>query len=307
MKTCNNSIKKKKKYDFDLLLMACPAIIYFFIFHYIPMVGTILAFKDYNYSLGIFGSKWIGLKNFEFFFTSQDAFRVTRNTIGYNLIFLVLDIVLCVTLALLLFEIKRMKWLKFFETTMLFPHFISYVIVAYITYTLFNPVYGVFNNILEAVGLSEVNWYGESKYWPFILVIVKEWKSIGMGCVVYYAALMGIDDSLFEAADLDGASKWQKTWNISIPSLIPIATIMGILAVGGILRGDFGLFYQVTNDVGSLYPVTDVIDTYIYRGLRGGDIGITSAVGLFQSFVGFILVICTNKIVKIINPENSLY
>ncbi len=291
----------------ELLLLALPAIIYFFIFNYLPMFGVVIAFKDYRYNRGILGSDWVGFKNFEFFFTSSDAFRITRNTVGYGAVFIIAGIIAAVTVALLLFEIRNRFAIKFYQTTAILPHFLSWVIVGYITYTLFHPELGVFNQILKALGLEGANWYGEAKYWPFILPVVNIWKGVGMGSIIYYAALMGVDQQLYEAATIDGATKWQQTWNISIPSLTPIMTILSILAIGNLFRGDFGLFYQITRDVGNLYPTTDIIDTYVYRGLRTGDIGITSAVGLFQSVVGLLLVVTTNTIVKKVDPEKSMF
>lgn len=293
--------------NFELLLLTLPGILYFFIFHYLPMFGVIIAFKNYKYNLGILGSKWVGFRNFEFFFTSQDALRITRNTVGYGAAFIVTGIVFGVIIALLLFEIKSRLATKIYQTTMILPHFLSWVIVGYITYILLNPISGVFNQILVFFGSEPIQWYSNPKYWPYILTLSNIWKGVGMGSIIYYAALMGIDASLYEAATIDGANKWQQTWNISIPSLAPLMTILSILAIGNLFRGDFGLFYSLPMDVGVLYPTTDVIDTYVYRGLRTGDISITSAVGLFQSVVGLGLVVTTNLIVKRINPENSLF
>ncbi len=308
----NYKISKKNGFrhfldNAELLLLALPAIIYFIIFNYLPMVGVIIAFKSYSYDKGIFGSEWIGFKNFKFFFTSQDAWRITRNTVGYGAVFITTGIITAVIVAILLFEIKKRFAIKFYQTTMILPHFLSWVIVGYITYTLFHPEMGVFNQIIKATGFEGINWYSEPKYWPFILPLANIWKHVGMNCIIYYAALMGVDAQLYEAATIDGATKWQQTWNISVPSLIPIMTILSILAIGNIFRGDFGLFYQIPRDIGVLYPTTDIIDTYVYRGLRSGDIGITSAVGLFQSVVGLALVVTTNAIVKKVNSENSMF
>jgi putative aldouronate transport system permease protein len=304
--------KKKKKWqqfkeNFELLLLALPGILLFFVFNYLPMGGIIIAFKDFRYDLGILGSKWVGLKNFEFFFTSQDAFRITRNTVGYGLSFLVVGTIAAVIVALLLFELKNKIALKVYQTTMILPTFLSWVIVGFITHILLDPVMGGLNQFLGLFGAHPVNWYNEVALWPFILVIVMLWKTIGMSSIVYYAALMGVDSQIYEAAIIDGASKWKQTIHISIPSLIPVITILSILGVGGLFRGDFGLNYQITKDLGSLYPVTDIIETYLFRGLRAGEFGIATAVGLFQSVVGLILVVSTNLIVKRIDPERSLF
>lgn len=293
--------------NFELLALTVPALLYFFIFHYTPMFGIIIAFKNYSYSLGIFRSEWIGLKNFEFFFTSQDAWRVTRNTVCYSAANIVLGIVVPVFIALLLYELRSRTLIKIYQTIMILPHFMSWVIVGFITYALLDPRLGVFNQILTALSIEGIQWYSTPRIWPFILLGTNIWKTVGMNTIVYYAALMGADQELYDAAAIDGATRWKQTLHISIPILIPLMTILSILAVGSLFRGDFGLFYQIPRDVGVLYPVTDVIDTYIFRGLRGGDIGATAAVGLFQSFVGLVLVVGTNFIVNKIDSERSLF
>ena len=310
----SNILQKKKsrwqefKENGELSLLLIPGIIYFLIFAYTPMVGIIVAFKDYRNNLGIFGSKWVGLQNFKFFFTSQDAWRLARNTMGYGLLFIILGIVCSVTLAILLYEVKRKSALKFYQTTMILPHFLSWVIVGYITYILLEPGMGIINKILMHFGFTAVDWYQEPKYWPIILPIVQVWKTVGLSTIMYYAALMGVDEQLFEAAALDGAGRFKQILHISIPSLVPLMTILTIMNVGNIIKGDFGLFYTIPRDVGLLYPTTDIIDTYVYRGLRqGDDIGITAAVGLFQSVVGFVMVMGTNYIVKKVNPDSALF
>lgn len=307
------TIKKKSRWgvfreNFELSVMLLPGIIFFLIFSYLPMLGIIIAFKDYRNNLGIFKSEWIGFRNFKFFFTSQDAFRIARNTVGYGIVFIILGIVCAVTIAILLYEIKNKLALKFYQTTMILPHFLSWVIVGYITYIILEPNMGILNQILNFFGINSINWYLEPKYWVAILPVVNVWKTVGLNSIMYYAALMGIDEQLFEAATVDGAGKWKQIRHITIPSLVPLMTILTILHVGNVIKGDFGLFYNIPRNVGLLYPTTDIIDTYIYRGLQtGDDIGITTAVGLFQSFVGFIMVVVTNKIVKKISPENTLF
>ncbi len=294
--------------NFELSVMLVPGIIFFLVFSYLPMLGVVIAFKDYRNNLGILGSKWVGFRNFKFFFTSQDAWRIARNTIGYGLAFIILGIICSVAIAILLYEVKNRLALKFYQTTMILPHFLSWVIVGYITYILLEPNMGILNQILQFFGMKSVDWYLEPKYWVIILPIVNVWKTVGLNCIMYYAALMGIDEQLFEAATVDGASKWKQIRYITIPSLVPLMIVLTILHVGNVIKGDFGLFYNIPRNVGLLYPTTDIIDTYIYRGLQtGDDIGITTAVGLFQSFVGLIMVVTTNKIVKKISPENSLF
>lgn len=307
-------IKKKKsrwkafKDNAELSALLIPGILLLITFMYIPMFGVIIAFKDYRNNLGIFGSKWVGLQNFKFFFTSQDAWRIARNTVGYGILFIILGIIAAVFVAILLYEVRSRAALKFYQTSMILPHFLSWVIVGYITYILLEPNMGIFNQIIRFCGGEGLQWYSEPKYWVFILPLVNLWKNVGLKCIMYYAALMGIDRELFEAAEIDGANRFKQILHITIPSLVPLMVILTILDVGHIIKGDFGLFYTIPRDVGLLYPTTDIIDTYVYRGLRtGDDIGITTAVGLFQSVVGFIMVVGTNLIVKKISPENSLF
>lgn len=307
------SVKKKSKRqtfreNAELSVLTIPGVLYFLIFCYMPMIGIIIAFKDYRNNLGVFGSKWIGFKNFEFFITSQDLARILRNTVGYGIAFIILGLVCAVIVALLLYEVKSRTCLKFYQTTMILPHFLSWVIVGYITYILLEPNLGVINSILAKLGIEGKQWYSEPKYWVVILPVVQIWKTVGLNCIMYYAALMGVDKELFEAATLDGAGRFKQIIHISIPMLVPLMITLTILHVGNVIRGDFGLFYTIPRDIGLLYPTTDIIDTYVYRGLRtGDDLGITAAVGLFQSVVGLIMVVGTNLIVKKINPEQSLF
>ena len=290
-----------------LLLLTVPAILYFFIFHYLPMFGVIMAFKDFKYNLGILGSDWVGLKNLDFFFKSQDAWRITRNTVGYSLLFIVVGNAAATSIALLLFEIRNRLALKYYQTTMILPTFVSWVLVGYISYTLLNPNLGLLNQAITAMGFETVNWYSEPRYWPFILTVFSLWKGIGLSSIIYYAALMGTDPEIYEAAKIDGANRWKQSLHVSLPSLAPVMTIIVLLAIGDTFRGDFGLFYQIPRDVGVLYPTTDIIDTYVFRGLRGGQLGMTAAVGLFQSFVGLVLIVFSNAIIRKIKPENALF
>lgn len=312
-KSSKKTVRKKSRFkDFkdnaELSILLIPGIILLIVFSYIPMFGIIIAFKDYRNNLGIFGSEWIGLKNFEFFFSSQDAWRIARNTVGYGILFIILGLIAAVFVAILLYEVKNRIALKFYQTSMILPHFLSWVIVGYITYILLEPSMGIFNRIIRLFGGEGLQWYSEPKYWVFILPIVNLWKHVGLKAIMYYAALMGIDEQLFEAAEIDGASRFKQIIYVTLPSLVPLMVILTILDVGNIIKGDFGLFYTIPRDIGLLYPTTDIIDTYVYRGLRtGDDIGITTAVGLFQSVVGLIMVVGTNLIVKKISPEHSLF
>lgn len=303
----HKTLWKRLEENWALLVLTLPALVYFIIWHYLPMFGLVIAFKDYTYTQGILESRWIGFDNFKFFFLSNDAWRITRNTVVYGVSFIIVNVVSATLVALLLFEIKNRFAIKLYQTIMILPNFLSWVVVGFITYIMLNPVLGTFNQFLRFIGLSGVDWYADPQYWPAILTITNVWKGIGMSTIMYYAALLGVNQELYEAASLDGANGLQKCWHISIPALVPLITILSILAVGNIFRGDFGLFYQIPRDVGALYPTTDIIDTYIYRGIRTGDIGITSAVGFFQSFVGIILVVVTNNIVKKVEPDNALF
>lgn len=293
--------------NFELFVFTLPAIISLAIFHYWPLAGNIMAFKDYKYAKGIFGSDWNGLKNFEYFFTSQDAVRITRNTILYNGAFIVVGIACAVIVALLLYQITMRGAIKLYQTVVILPRFLSWVIVSYIVYILLNPTSGVLNGILNAAGKSGVQWYGTTKPWPYILIFSNLWKHVGLDSIIYYSALLGIDEEQFEAAEVDGASKFVQMVRIAVPSILPVIVIMFILQIGSIFGGDFGLFYQIPRNIGTLYPVTDVIPTYVFRGLQGGDYATSTAVGLFQSAVGFALVIITNIIVKKIDPDKAIF
>lgn len=293
--------------NLELLLIASPGIILLLLFNYLPMFGIIISFKNYNPNRGILGSKWNGLKNFEFFFTSPDAARIIRNTVLYSLAFMFVTLICAVILALLFYALKNRLALKTYNTIAILPQFMSMVLIAYIVYAFLNPVSGVLNSVLAITGAEAVDWYGKPGAWPFILVFVNTWKSVGMQSIIYYASLMSIDDSLYEAASIDGANKFRQTVHISIPHLVPVMTIQTILAFGHIFSGDFGLFYQTTRDVGTLYPTTDIINTYVFRGLKNGNLSVSAAIGLVQSVLGLIMVVGVNKIVQKISPENSLF
>ena len=248
------------------------------------------------------------VENFRFFFESNDAWRVLRNTVLYGINFQITGIISALALALVLYEVKSRLALKTFQTIMILPHFISMVLVAYIVYAMLNPNYGVLNSVINLFGGESIDWYSNYKYWPVILTVTNIWKHVGMNSIMYYAALMGIDESLFEAARIDGASKWQEVRYIKIPELSSIICILLILGIGSLISGDFGLFYQVPMNIGILYPTTDIINTYVFRGLQqANNMGMTGAVGLFQSVVSLILVVTSNAIVRKINPDNSMF
>ena len=303
--------KKKRKFTVDELqdysLLILPLLL-IFVFSYLPIFGIIIAFKDYRYDLGIFGSKWVGLDNFKYFFQSDSFVRITWNTLSMNFLFIAIGTSAAVIVAVLLFYLRSRKATKVYQTMMITPHFVSWVIAAYILYAFLSPRFGLLNVLLNKFGMDKIDWYSDAKYWPVILVISSVWKKVGMDSVMYYAALMGIDSTMFEAAEIDGAGKVKIFLYIIIPSLVPIISILTIMSIGGIFRADFGLFYQLPRNIGVLYKTTDVIDTFIFRTMREiGDMGMSSAVGLLQSFVGLILVLLTNHVSKKINPDNALF
>lgn len=307
-----NKLKIKKGNSFKQILpfwlMSLPALLYLIVFNYLPMFGVVLAFKDYNYASGITGSPWVGFKYFKYFFTSNDVVRVLRNTVLYNLVFLVLiGLFFGMLLAILLYEIRSKFANKLYQTAMLIPFFLSYVIVAAIAYMFLSPSSGFLNTALKQLGANPVKWYSVPKYWPFILIFIETWKQAGLASLYFYASLLTIDTSLFEAASLDGAGRLRQIWYVSLPELKPMACITIIMRLGQILGSDFGLFYQVPMDQGALYSATDVLSTYLLRGLQGGSISATAAVGLFQSVVGLILVLFSNAVIKKISPENAMF
>lgn len=294
--------------NYELLLLCVPAIALYALFNYTPMVGLVLPFKNYKYPLGLFGSKWVGFKNFNFLFKSVDLQRILRNTIGYNLLFMVTGNVTAISCALLLYEIKNRRGaLKVYQTIITLPSFMSWVVVGFITYAIFNPSMGILNQLLRLMSRPTVDVYTNPRAWPVILPIVNAWKSLGMSSMIYLAALLGIDEALFEAATIDGASRTQQTWYISLPGLMSLFMIMFIMSMGGMFGGDFGLFYQIPRNVGVIYETTDIIDTYVYRGLQKANWPMSSATGFFQSVMGLVMVVLTNFIVNKISPDNALF
>jgi len=292
-----------------LYIMLIPGIVYLLINNYVPMLGMIIAFKDINFAKGILGSDWVGFKNFEYLFKTADAYIITRNTILYNVVFIVVNLVVAVALAILLNEMKNRFMSRFYQSIVLLPHLISSVIIGYLVFSLLSAETGLMNKtILPWLGIDPIMWYNEPGFWPYILTFVKIWSTAGYLCIIYFAAVVGIDQEYYEAATLDGANKFQQILKITIPLITPVIVIMTLMQIGRIFYSDFGLFYQVTLDSGVLLPTTNVIDTYVYRSLlRNGDIGMSSAAGLYQSIVGFIIILISNYAVKKINPDNSLF
>lgn len=302
------SRKKIRRY-WPLYLMMLPGCLYIFINNYMPMPGVSLAFRQYNYQDGIYGSPFIGLKNFEFLFKNNDAWLITRNTIGYNAIFIILGTVGAIAVAILLSELRSKVSKKIFQTCILIPYLVSMVVVSYLVFAFLSDSNGFINNqILEPLGHTKISWYNEPKYWPFILTFVSIWKGIGYNSIMYYAMIVAIDKTYYEAADMDGAGRWKKILHITLPGIKPTIIILTLMSIGRIMYSDFGLFYQVPMNSGTLINVTNTIDTYVYRGLmQTSNIGMSSAAGVYQSFIGFILVVAANMAVKKLDPDNALF
>ena len=291
-----------------LTLMCLPAIIFFFAFSYMPLPGVYVAFVKYNYRDGIFGSKFVGLQNFEFLAESGKLFELTKNTILYNLAFIILGNLLAVVVAILLNEM-RSKWFKKVSQTMMFlPYFISQVLVGVLVYNLLNYDTGFVNSILLSLGMEKWQPYADPNAWPVLLVIIYLWQQTGYNSVVYFAAIMGIDAETIEAARVDGANAFQKIRYIILPSLKPTIVILLLFALGGIVKGNFGLFYNIIGTNSLLYGTTDIIETFVYRAtMTDFNFSTASAVGLYQSIVGFVIVMTVSYIVKKIEPDYSLF
>ncbi len=298
----------KDNASWQLLMLCLPAIIGYLLYYYVPIATSIvIPFKDYKFAKGILGSEWVGFKNFEWIFASTTLGRSIRNTLLYGIWFMIACPVANMIIALLLFEITNRKALKTYQTVISFPNFMSMVVVGYITYAILSPTNGALNQVLEFLGKERIDVYMNEKYWPGILTIVRIWKGIGMGSLMYFAALMGIDSSLYEAAELDGANRFQRLIHISLPHLIPLLCIFTILNAGGLVKSDFDLFYIIPRNSRMLYETTDVLNTYQYRALQEGTYSMGATIGLLQSVVGMALVVVANWIVKKISPENSMF
>jgi putative aldouronate transport system permease protein len=282
--------------------------IHLLVFAYLPMLGIVIAFKDYRFDQGILGSRWIGFYNFKFLFSSAVAARITRNTVGYHFLFMITGMLASLTIALLMNEVQGKFRARFYQSAMFLPHFISYVIVAYFVFAFLNIDHGILNRVLARFGQEQTSWYSRPQYWPTILTSVQIWKGTGYGSILYLAVMLSISPEYYEAAKIDGATKWKQIWHITLPMLVPIITIQVLLSMGSMFRANFGLFYNVTMDRSSLYPATDVIDTFVFRSLvQAGDIGMSAAAGLYQSVVGFVLVLLSNWAVRRVDPDRALF
>lgn len=291
-----------------LTLLAVPALILMVLFRYLPIGGIILAFKRFSIPKGIFGSPWIGFNNFKFLFLTKDAFIITRNTLCYNAVFIVLNLICAVTLAIALNELLNKKAAKIYQTVFMAPYFLSWVAISFIAFAFLNKDGGLLNMLLRKTGAAEISWYSETAYWPLIIIVAQLWKNLGYATVMYLSSLVNIPQELYEAALVDGATKWQQICKITLPALRPMMIILTIIAIGRIFYSDFGLFYQLPRNSGPLFDVTNVIDTYVYRTLKDlNDIGMAAAANLYQSLLGFLMIMGSNAIIKKIDSDSALF
>ncbi|WP_059049737.1 ABC transporter permease [Paenibacillus senegalimassiliensis] len=291
-----------------LYVMAAPGLLFFLIFSYLPIYGITIAFKDYNFSKGITGSEWVGLKNFDYFFTSDDFWIVLRNTLGLNLLFILFTTVTAVLIALMFNEIRNKYFKRISQSLIFLPYFMSWIVVGMIVQSLFGGEEPMINHWLSGLGMEPVNWMFEAKLWPAILTVIRVWQGAGYLSIIFLAAITGIPEDLYEAARIDGASKLQIMLRITLPLLVPTIMIMTLLSVGKIFNGDFAMIYAIIGDNSLLYPTTDVIDTFVFRSMRQlHDFGMSSAVGLFQSVMGLVFVLAANAVTRRLSKESALF
>ncbi|QUL53421.1 sugar ABC transporter permease [Paenibacillus tritici] len=299
---------EEMKRNYLLYLMALPGIAVIFIFSYLPMGGIVIAFQDFNPIKGITGSKFVGFSNFRFFVESSDTIKVIANTLFLNTLFILCGTMISVIIAVMFSELSG-KWFKRVSQTLVtLPNFLSWTVIAMFSVSLLSSDTGLINKVLDMFGVAPISFYSEPGYWPLILVLLKIWQGAGFGSIVYLATITGINPDIYESASIDGASRWHKIRFITLPLLKPTIILMLLLAMGGIFYGDFGMIYAIVGRNVSLYPTTDVIDTYVYRALMDlGDMSMAAAVGFFQSVVGFILVFSVNMLAKKFSPESALF
>ncbi|HHV10887.1 MAG TPA: sugar ABC transporter permease [Clostridiales bacterium] len=312
------ALKKKKqipkkrmswRHVLPFYIMTVPGILYLLVDKYIPMYGVMIAFKKLNFQKGIFKSSWTGFDNFKFLFRSRDAWIITRNTLLYNIAFFIVGVTFAIVLAVLINELRSRRASKLYQTVTLLPFLMSWVVIGYLVYAFLSVETGLINkSVIEPMGGDAVNWYQDTRYWPFILIFASTWKSIGYNMIIFLSSIVGISPDYYEAAKLDGASKWQQIKKITLPLLKPTIITLLIISAGQIFRTDFGLFYQVPKNSGALFSVTRTIDVYVYQALlKNSDYAMSSAASVYQSFVGFILIIAVNKIIKKTSPESALF
>ena len=304
-----NRTAKLVKQFIPFYIMMIPGLVYLIMNNYIPMAGLVIAFKKIDYSLGIFASPWVGLKNFTYLFSNNDALNALRNTVLYNLAFIVFGNILAITVAIALDSVKNRYFKKVSQVVILIPFLLSTVIISYIVFAFLSPTHGFMNNtMLRLLGIDPIKWYNEAEYWPVIITIVYLWMSFGYSSILYYSNVISIDKSLYEAAVMDGASTWQQIRYVTLPSLKFTIITLVLLAVGRICYSDFGLFYQIPQHSGLLYATTQTVDTFVYRALLElNDVGRSSAAGFLQSVLGFILVFTANKLVSKIDRDSALF
>ena len=309
--------RKRRRFtkdDLELTFISLPTLAWFIAFCYVPFFGIVFAFKQYRYRPGkgflyslFVSSDWVGFKNFEFLFRSPDILNIFRNTLLYNIIFIIIGVTVPVTLAIMITQLYSRRLAKTCQTAMFLPHFLSWVVVSYFVYAFLSTDMGLFNSIITSLGGQPITWYQESKYWPFILIFINTWKTVGYSMVIYMASITGIDQTLYESAVIDGATKWQQTKSITIPLLRPVVSILFIMNIGHIFSTDFGLFFQVPRDSNSLVSVTQTLDVYVYKALmQSSNYTYSAAAGLLQSVVGCVLLMVANKVVKRIDPDSGL-
>lgn len=299
-------VSLKKQWPF--WVMIAPGMIYLLINNYGPMAGLFIAFKKLDYSVGLWKSPWVGFSNFKYLFTTKDAFLITRNTVLYNILFIFVGMVTGIAVGIMLSELRRTWETKFFQTVILLPYLLSWVICAYIGYAFLSKETGLINGILTNLGMAKIDWYNEAGKWPYILLFVNIWKGVGYSSIIYMSTIIGIDRSLYESAMIDGATKWEQIRYITLPLLKGTVIMLTIMNIGRMFYSDFGLFYQLPMNSGTLYSTTQTIDTYVYRALmQQNNIAMSSAAGFYQSVVGFILVLTANTIVRKLSPENAMF
>lgn len=301
--------KKKRKLNLPLYFMMLPGLIYLIFNNYIPMSFTVIAFKNFNFQKGVWGSDFVGLNNFKTLFSTRDSRIIFRNTLAYNLVFIAASLIIGLGIAILLDELRSKKAKRMYQMAYLIPYMISITVVSYIVYALLSTDTGFINNtVLKAFGKDGISWYSVPKYWPFILVLVNQWKWLGYNSIIYYSSVISIDSELYEAACIDGATRFQRIGYITIPVIRSTIITMTLLQLGSIFKSDFGLFYQVPMNSSALMNVTNTIDTYVYRGIKSvGTMGMSSAAGLFQSVIGFVLVLAANAIVRRIDKDSAIF
>lgn len=301
--------KKKRKLNLPLYFMMLPGLIYLIFNNYIPMSFTVIAFKNFNFQKGVWGSNFVGLNNFKTLFSTRDSRIIFRNTLAYNLVFIAASLIIGLGIAILLDELGSKKAKRMYQMAYLIPYMISITVVSYIVYALLSTDTGFINNtVLKAFGNAGISWYSVPKYWPFILVLVNQWKWLGYNSIIYYSSVISIDSELYEAACIDGATRFQRIGYITIPVIRSTIITMTLLQLGSIFKSDFGLFYQVPMNSSALMNVTNTIDTYVYRGIKSvGTMGMSSAAGLFQSVIGFVLVLAANAVVRRIDKDSAIF